>query len=255
MNELAYGFVAGAIATLNPCGFAMLPAVLARFITRPGGKHPVLEGLSLGGLLTLGTLTAFTALGLVFSLLGTGLTRFIPQLGLILGVLLLALSVPTLVGRPPELRLTRLRAPRGSRLLEFYPFGVAYGLASLGCALPIFLSLLIGVTHDPATGVMSFVGYGLGMGAVLTGVSLAAAFGKDALLRWMRQATRFITLAGGLGLLGAGAYLVDYQLRALEGFSGGSPSGLPFVAALSLAVIAVLASRAFSALERAKRGE
>ena len=89
---LTYAFVAGTVAALNPCGFAMLPAVISRFVTRPTGWNPLLDGLALGVLLTLGTLTTFSVLGLVISVFGTGLARIVPYLNLVLGVLLLVLA-------------------------------------------------------------------------------------------------------------------------------------------------------------------
>ncbi|MFD1734609.1 hypothetical protein ACFSC4_29920 [Deinococcus malanensis] len=139
---LTYAFAAGTVAALNPCGFAVLPAVISRFVTRPAGRHPVLDGLALGVLLTLGTLTTFSVLGLIISVFGTGLAKVIPYLNLVLGVVLLVLAVRTFSGRALALHIPGLRAPEGERLSEYYPYGIAYGLASLGCTLPVFLMIV-----------------------------------------------------------------------------------------------------------------
>ncbi len=39
ISELAFAFMIGSIATVNPCGFALLPAYLARRLSRDGEEH------------------------------------------------------------------------------------------------------------------------------------------------------------------------------------------------------------------------
>jgi cytochrome c-type biogenesis protein len=225
---LTYGLVAGAFAALNPCGFALLPAVVSQTLTRTAGTSPVVRGLQLGALLTLGTLTSFGVMGLVLSTFGTGLTRALPFVNLLLGVALLVLAVLTLRGRPPA---------------EFYPFGVAYGLASLGCTLPVFLGVVAGgVSRGLAEGVALFTAYGLGMGSVLTAVTLAAALGQDAVIGGFRRAGRYVEVVGGLGLLIAGAYLIFAQVKFLQLLSTGESTALPGVlGGLSLMMAALVA--------------
>jgi cytochrome c-type biogenesis protein len=247
---LSYAFVAGTVAALNPCGFAMLPAVISRFVTRPTGRNPLLDGLALGALLTLGTLTTFSVLGLVFSAFGTGLARIVPYLNLVLGVLLLVLAVRTFTGRALALNVPGLRAPEGKRLAEFYPFGIGYGLASLGCTLPIFLMIVGGAaTRAPLERVGMFVAYGVGMGAVLGAVSLASALGKDAVIRALRRAGRHMDLIGGLGLLLAGSYIVYYQTRFIELLLTGNSTLLPHVLGVAALLITAATARVLYARE------
>jgi len=87
VSFLIYAFTAGALATLNPCGFAMLPAVLGRFLAR--GQGGTRAGLVLGLLLSLGALTAFGSMGLLLTLVGTALSRYLPYVNLLLGLFLL----------------------------------------------------------------------------------------------------------------------------------------------------------------------
>jgi len=240
---LAYAFTAGTVAALNPCGFAMLPAVISRFVTRQTGRNALLDGLALGGLLTLGTLTSFSVLGGVISAFGTGLAAIVPYLNLVLGMALLALAVSTFAGRAVTLRLPGLRAPEGQRLSEFYPFGIAYGLASLGCTLPIFL-IVVGsaATRAPVERFGLFTAYGLGMGAVLMAVSVASALGKHAVIRALRHAGRYIDFIGGLGLLLAGAYMVYYQTHFIEQLLTGNSTVLPLaLGSLALVIASSLA--------------
>lgn len=240
---LTYGLVAGALAALNPCGFALLPAVVSRALTRTAGGSPVVRGLQLGALLTLGTLTSFGVIGLVLSAFGTGLTRALPFVNLLLGVALLVMAVLTLRGRPPVLRFRGLRSPSSGRPAEFYPFGVAYGLASLGCTLPVFLGVVAGgVSRSLAEGAALFTAYGLGMGGVLTAVTLAAALGQDAVIGGFRRAGRYVEVVGGLGLLAAGAYLIFVQVKFFQLLSTGESTALPGVlGSLSFVTAALVA--------------
>ena len=50
-GALGLAFLTGMLATVNPCGFAMLPTYLAYFIgsgTEAGRKRPLLAGLRAG---------------------------------------------------------------------------------------------------------------------------------------------------------------------------------------------------------------
>ncbi|MDK8844919.1 cytochrome C biogenesis protein, partial [Corynebacterium striatum] len=59
---LGLAFLTGMLATVNPCGFAMLPTYLAYFIGSgpdAGRKRPLLAGLQAGVALSAGFATVF----------------------------------------------------------------------------------------------------------------------------------------------------------------------------------------------------
>lgn len=214
MSLWLYAFVAGALAALNPCGFALLPAVLGRFMAQNRGGAKA--GLRLGLSLALGTLTAFGTLGLAFTWVGGLVGRYLPYLNLGLGLGLLAMGFLALLGKGARPSLA-LRASKGERFVQFYGFGLAYGLASLGCALPVFLSVVgFALTQGPVDGALALLAYGLGMGAVLTTASLLVGLGQERVLRHLGQGGRYLGTLGTLLLLLAGGYLVGYQLAFLS---------------------------------------
>lgn len=98
---LSWAFLAGAAATVNPCGLAMLPAYVSYYVGRDAGHTHPGRGLTAGLLLSLGTLGVFTLMGLVITTLGTAVARFVPWLALLVAVLLLVAGVATLLGRAP----------------------------------------------------------------------------------------------------------------------------------------------------------
>lgn len=245
---LSWAFLAGAAATVNPCGLAMLPAYVSYYVGRDEGHTHPGRGLTAGLLLSLGTLGVFTLMGLVITTLGTAVARFIPWLALLVAVLLLVAGVATLLGRAPAVVIGSGRqAPVKGSPSSFVGFG--YGLASLGCTLPIFMIVVSSVfSTDFLSGFLAFIAYGAGMGLILTGISLAVALGKTAVLRWVRAAGPLLKYLGGFGLLVAGSYLIYYNLGALFLFQQGQNSDLPLYLGVGAFVASLAAMLAFKTL-------
>lgn len=244
---VAWALPAGAAATLNPCGIAMLPAYVAYYLggSEDSGAQP-LKGLEAGVLLAAGVLVIFTAMGAVIAGAGTVAARAIPWLALVVGIGLLVLGVATLLGRRPSLVVPGAhRAPRDRTAGSFFVFGTGYGLASLGCTLPIFMIVVSSVlSADFLSGLLAFGAYGLGMGSVLVAISLAVATGKAALVQWLRAAGPALVYVGGVGLLIAGSYLIYYNVDGMLFRYAGVERELPAiaigVAAFIAAVVTVL---------------
>jgi cytochrome c-type biogenesis protein len=62
-----------------------------------------------------------------------------------------------------------------------------------------------------------FVGFGLGMAAVLVTLTLALAFFKQGLLRWLRKAVPYVKLVSAVLLVLAGTYVIFYWLPSGSG--------------------------------------
>lgn len=218
---VAYAFGAGMLASVNPCGFLMLPAYATYYVStdehRPaGGAGPArtVRAVQLGLLATAGFLAVFGPLGLVLSLGGHGLVRVFPYTSLVMGLVLLGLGISLLVSRrrlslgvSERVRLTRSRSARGVFL-----FGVGYAVASLGCTLPIFI-VVVGsalAASGPWSAFVQLINYGLGMGVVLTVVSISAALAQGAVSGRLQRLLPHVGRAGGVFLVAAGAYLVYY---------------------------------------------
>lgn len=213
MTLLLYACSAGALSTFNPCAYTLLPAILSRFLAQEqGGVRP---GLKLGALLTLGTLTAFGGAGLLLALVGMALGRAFPYVAVVLAVFFLLLGALSLAGRPPQLAVG-VRAPGSEGGGASYLFGLGFGVASLGCTLPIFLTVAgMGLNRGALVGFAALMLYGLGMGAVLVLLSLAAVLGKQALFGWGRLLGRAAAPLGGVLLVAAGGYLLYTNLGFL----------------------------------------
>ena len=96
----------------------------------------------------------------------------------------------------------------------YFLFGISYGIASLSCTLPIFLSV-IGTSFAASTILTSlsqFLLYGMGMGVVIMVLTLGVAFFKSAMLGTIRKMLPYVGPIGSWLMVIAGAYIVFYWL-------------------------------------------
>jgi cytochrome c-type biogenesis protein len=223
---LGYAFGAGMVAAVNPCGFAMLPAYLALFLgagdvgARPQPAARLLRALHVSVLITGGFVLLFGLAGLGLSVASSAIARYFPWLGLAVGVLLLWTAgrmlsggaVYTSIGERVADRMGATARVADSR--GFFAYGLAYGLASLSCTLPIFLAVVASTLTSSGVvmAMTQFVLYGLGMGAVLTVLTLSVAFIKMAAIRRVQQTVRHVQTASSILMLLAGAYIIFYWL-------------------------------------------
>ncbi|MEO7836600.1 MAG: cytochrome c biogenesis CcdA family protein [Acidimicrobiales bacterium] len=218
---LSLAFVAGALSVLNPCGFPLLPAFLSFYVgaeeqTLPSPANRAAQGLFVGLLVAAGFLAVFAVVGLPVTLGVRTVAAAVPFAGAAVGLALLFLGLYVVVGnnlRLPLARHTGVSADRRARTIVL--FGIGYGVASLGCTLPIFLTLIaasLGATGFAAS-VAAFASYGLGMALVLMALSVAAALFRDQLARNLRRVLPYFPRLTGAMLAVAGVYLSYYWLR------------------------------------------
>jgi cytochrome c biogenesis protein CcdA len=226
LGLVGFALAAGALASVNPCGCVMLPALVAVQLQGAGGMsgagrgEVVLRALGFGLRATLGFVLVFGVVGAVVSVGARSIVRYFPYGGLAIGVALLGIGLWALLGRR-SLPLTGLARPAfGRRPSGALAFGAAYAVTSLSCTLPVFLAVVGGTlfAEGIAAALAPFAGYAAGMGGVLLAVTLATALSAGALVRWLRVAMPFVEPAGALLLTLIGTYLVVYWLPRLGAF-------------------------------------
>jgi cytochrome c-type biogenesis protein len=176
------------------------------------------QGLLVGGLVALGFLGLFAIVGLPLSY-GVGtIADAVPWVGLVTGAVLAVTGLFAVIGLHVRLGLRlqpRVRADR--RIATMVLFGVGYGLASLGCTLPIFLTLVGASLGGDKLRV--FAAYGVGMVLVLMALSVAVACTRVGISQFLRPLLRYVGRIAGLLLFAAGGYLVYYWARVRFGDS------------------------------------
>ena len=226
---LGYAFVAGMVASVNPCGFVLLPAYLAYYLgDDPGGgprsRRPMLHALAVSATVAASFALLFGLAGLLAGLAAAPLTSVLPWIGTAVGVGLILLAGILASGRElttsfgPRMAQHLRSATRNRGLRGYAAYGTAYGLASLGCTMPVFLGV-VGTSfqlHGLAAATGQFVLFGLGMGTVLAVLTVATAGFGDGLIGRARTLGRHIGWASAAILWLAGAYIVYYWLTAIR---------------------------------------
>jgi cytochrome c-type biogenesis protein len=222
-----YAFLLGAVAAFNPCGFALLPAYLGLYLGEGDGRGSSLgsrtrRSLRVAATVAIAFTVLFGAMGAIFGMASSAIARSLPWAGLVVGVLLVLAGGASMAGLSPGRDLTsRLagsigRGANESGIRGYAVFGLAYGVASLGCTLPLFLALTGTAVASAGTwaAVAAFVLYGAGMAAALGIVTLVAGIVTFGVLGTLRPASRFVSGVGSVLLLLSGAYVVYYWLSA-----------------------------------------
>jgi len=219
---LLYAFTLGLVAAVNPCGFPLLPAYLALFArggtAGPGPLSRTARGLGAGAGVCAGFVAVFGALGAAVESGARVVVDWAPWAMVPFGAAMAGFGVLVLLGRAPHLSLPVPRARSGRPgVVAMASFGVAYAVASLSCALPLFLAAVAGsfTRAGPLAGLGTFAAYALGMGLVLMVASLVVSHAGAAALRRASRLGRGLPRASGAVLAVVGAYLVLYWVSDL----------------------------------------
>lgn len=226
-----FAFGAGIVAAVNPCGFAMLPAYLSLYL---GSQEEGFEkrsalgrssrALLIGGVVSLGFVLLFGLAGVLVAAGGSAILGAMPWVGTVIGGALILMGLWMLAGRTIytgffERLAARVGDPTMMGVRGFFLFGLAYGLASLSCTLPVFLAVVGGglTAGSFASGAGQFASYGLGMTSVLLVLTLALALFKRGVVSRLHGIVPYVQILSAALLVVAGAYIVFYWWPVLVG--------------------------------------
>lgn len=249
---LALAFTAGLVATVNPCGFAMLPAYLSYFMgleddVTVGRPAVVGRALAIGAAVSAGLLLVFVVVGVVITLGFRNVIGVIPWAALVVGAGIGLLGAAMVAGFKPT---TGLPVPRqgtsGRGYGSVFLFGGSYAVASLSCTLPVFLIVVARAATATSfvSGLAAFLAYGLGMSLLLTVVTVALGLGKRSLLTRLRRSGRYLDRVAGGILVVAGGYVVWYWVVNLSSGVGAQRAPTAVVETLSARATSLLGEHA-----------
>ncbi|MBL0204573.1 MAG: cytochrome c biogenesis protein CcdA [Candidatus Microthrix sp.] len=217
----AWAFATGMAATVNPCGFALLPTYLTYYLgldetsedERPSTATSIARALKVSGAMTAGFLVVFGTMGLLWGSLRSVLQPNLPFITIGIGTLVVVLGVAMLAGYEPTVGLPKLELSVGNRqLTSMFFYGISYAVASLSCTLPLFAGVLTSTleTSSPVAAGLVVATFGLGMGLLLAVLTMAVALGRTSIVRNMRRVLPWIQrISGGL-LVIAGLFVAYY---------------------------------------------
>ncbi len=214
---MSLSFLRGMVATVNPCGFVLLPTYLMYFLGMQGHlpgtqRATVRRALLVSAALTAGFMAVFIPAGLVAHYFTSWINQNAKYATVVIGIGLIVLGIAMLFGYKLPVSTPRLDAGGRTRGIgSMFVFGIAYAVASIGCTIGLFIPTLFppgspGVT----TSVTRVAAYGLGMGLVITSLTVGLAVANTGLLKVLRGGMRHVETIAAVFVILSGIYLVYY---------------------------------------------
>ncbi len=221
---LSVALVAGALVALNPCSLPLLPAFVSysfgRDARRPRDRGRLLFGLGTGLLLAAAVVAVFAVVGLPLIYGASRVADAVPWTGLAAGIAAILAGLAALGGRHVSIPVqNRLPMKADRSWLHTVLFGVGYGLASLGCSLPVFLAFVAAslAAGGSAAALGVFAAYAAGMAITLVALAAVVALLREGIVRRLSPLVARLEIVSGLLLVLAGAYLTYYWARVRFG--------------------------------------
>ncbi|MGA0862854.1 MAG: cytochrome c biogenesis CcdA family protein [Ilumatobacteraceae bacterium] len=223
-GDFAYSFILGVLAAVNPCGFVLLPTYLVYFLgteMNRGAENPAIavgRALKVGAAVSSGFVGIFLVVGTISRLFTTVIRDNAKYAALVIGVALVAAGIAMFRGWKPPVAQPSVQMSEGRTVRSMFVFGIVYAVASIGCTLPFLTSVIFSsIGRDGfVSGILSTVLYGLGMGMLVTGLTVALAFARVGVVSVLKRGFPiFDKVSAGLVVL-TGIYLTWYWWAAIS---------------------------------------
>jgi cytochrome c-type biogenesis protein len=220
--QLSLAFTAGALAFLSPCALPMIPVYLSYYISSERAGKRLASGILQSFSVSAGFILVFFLVGIIPSLIAAEFLKFVwlaaPVLGFLLIIIGLLTGWTTFMDRLPRLNLQI----EGGGQISFLTYGIAYGVASLGCSLPVFMIVVLqGASAKSLIEVFwLFAAYGSGAAALIIPLTITLTLAKDLLHKRLLAALPFLKKVNGLVLILAGIYMIYTGLKVTTSILG-----------------------------------
>jgi cytochrome c biogenesis protein CcdA len=176
------------------------------------------RAILVGLVTTAGFIIVFGIVGLIVAAGGSVIGQYLPLAGLLVGIIITAFGISLIAFKKKLgfIAASRVNLGQGKGIRNVFLFGVGYAVASVSCALPIFLAAVGIVTGKAVTTysvvetIISSLSYGVGMGVVMIAVAIGAVFFKELVRKILRKVFPLVEPVGNLAMVGAGVYLIYY---------------------------------------------
>ena len=222
-GNFAYSFLLGIMAAVNPCGFVLLPTYLVYYLGTELRREnetratTLRRGLSVGVAVSSGFIGLFLVVGIISRAFTTVIRDNAKYAALVIGVALIAMGVAMLFGWKLPIAQPDISVQRKRTTWNMFLFGIVYAIASIGCTIGLLISVILGSVnrHGFISGVISIVLYGLGMGLLVTSLTVALAFARVSLVSAVKKSFRWFDKISATFVLLTGLYLSWYWLGAI----------------------------------------
>ena len=221
-GNFAYSFITGVLATVNPCGFVLLPTYLLYFLgmeshtTDKSQSATAQRALMVGSALSAGFISVFFVVALISRLFTTWIQEHAKYAAFIIGILLVIGGIAMLFGWKPRFATPNLEN-KGRTFRAMFTYGIIYAVTSIGCTIGMLTSAIFGSVnlHGYVSGVISISLYGVGMSVTVIALTVTLAFAHTGVLKALRHGLPYIDRLAAVFLVGTGSYLTWYWYSAI----------------------------------------
>ena len=228
-GNFAYSFILGVLAAINPCGFVLLPTYLIYYLGTEVNRGPETRAATLRRGLAVGTAVSagFVGLFLVVGIISRAFTNTIvtnsKYASLVIGVALVVMGVAMFFGWKPRIAQPDISVQRQRTVWNMFLFGIVYAIASIGCTIGFLTSVILGSVNRQGyiSGVISITLYGLGMGLLVTSLTVALAFARMGIVKTVKRSFRWFDRVSASFVTLTGLYLTWYWYSSLTNSGSG----------------------------------
>jgi cytochrome c biogenesis protein CcdA len=222
-GNFAYSFILGVMAAVNPCGFVLLPTYLVYYLGTELNREDenktttLRRGLSVGIAVSSGFVGLFLVVGIISRAFTTVISENAKYAALVIGIGLVAMGIAMLFGWKLPIAQPDVSIQRKRTTWNMFLFGIVYAIASIGCTIGLLISVILGSInrHGFVSGVISIVLYGLGMGLLVTSLTVALAFARVGLVSTIKKSFKWFDKITAVFVVLTGLYLSWYWLGAI----------------------------------------
>jgi cytochrome c-type biogenesis protein len=221
-------FSAGLVAVFNPCGFALLSVYFASFLNRNkrieyknnSSKYflKIYDPIYVSTVVMIGFVIIFFIFGITLSAGFYAIKNTFSYFGLIISIFLFAYGFFILSGGNIYFnklqKIANLLDSKNTNSSKFYfIYGLSYGITSLSCTLPIFMSIVFSLSNMSKIEFLlrDFILFSVGTWVALLSVSFALLF-LNIIVQKIKFFLSIYKYISSLVLIISGSYLILYWL-------------------------------------------
>lgn len=222
-GDFAYSFILGVLAAVNPCGFILLPTYLLYYLGTELNREnespatTLRRGLTVGVAVSSGFIGLFLIVGIISRAFTTVIRDNAKYAALIIGIGLIAMGIAMFRGWKPPVTQPNMAMKKQRTWRNMFVFGIAYAVASIGCTIGLLVSVILGSVgrHGFVSGVLSIALYGLGMGLLVTSLTVGLAFARFGMVSNLKKSFPMFDKVSAIAVTLTGLYLTWYWFGAI----------------------------------------
>lgn len=217
-----FAVLAGLISFFAPCAIGIIPAYAAYYLglkENNSEKDKFGHALYMGFVAASGIFVLYFILGLILTIFGTSIAAYFSLSKLIIAFILLIIGIGLVLNYSFKTnylyKIIDKKLIKGKAKNNLFFFGLLYGAAALGCAMLVFIPLVVIPisTGNFFIGIVSFILYSLSFGVSMIITTVLVAYSKNILVEKIAASSGKIKRITGIVLILSAFYLIYYYVR------------------------------------------